>query len=213
MKTHWDERYSSPDYAYGTAPNDFVAAMASRIPTGPVLCLAEGEGRNAVHLARLGHAVTAVDQSAVGLAKAARLAATCGVMLTTVATDLAHYAIAQSTWACIVATFAHLPPALRRAVHAQVVAGLQPGGVFILEAYTPAQLAFGTGGPKDPSLCMTLAALREELGGLDFEVARECERDVIEGAHHTGRGAVVQIVARRPATSPHREIYSKSTCD
>ena len=70
--------------------------------------------------------------------------------------------------------------------------------MFILEAYTPAQLAFSTGGPKDPSLCMTLAALREELAGLELEVARECERDVIEGTHHTGRGAVVQVVARRP---------------
>ena len=198
MNTTWDERYSSPDYAYGTEPNAFVAAMAPRIPAGPVLCLAEGEGRNAVHLARLGHAVTAVDQSAVGLAKAARLAAQCGVALTIVAADLAHYAIAPAAWAGIVATWALLPPPLRRIVHAQVVAGLRPGGVFLLEAYTPAQLAFGTGGPKDPSLCMTLAALREELAGFDFEVARECERDVIEGKHHTGRGAVVQVVARRP---------------
>lgn len=199
MKTTWDERFSSPDYVYGTEPNAFVAAMAPRIPAGPVLCLAEGEGRNAVHLARLGHAVTAVDQSAIGLAKAARLAATKGVRLTTVAADLAHFTIAPATWSGIVATFAHLPPPLRRAVHAQVVAGLRPGGVFILEAYTPAQLVFGTGGPKDPALCMTLAALRDELAGLDFDVACECERDVIEGTCHTGRGAVVQIFARRPA--------------
>jgi SAM-dependent methyltransferase len=198
VKTHWDERFSSPDYVYGTEPNTFVAAMASRIPAGPVLCLAEGEGRNAVHLARLGHAVTAVDQSAVGLAKAARLAAARGVALTTIVADLAHYSISPSIWSGIVATFAHLPPPLRRAVHAQVVAGLRPGGVFILEAYTPAQLVFGTGGPKDPSLCMTLVALRVELAGLVFEVARECERDVVEGTGHTGRGAVVQIVARRP---------------
>lgn len=197
MNTTWDERFSSPDYVYGTEPNAFVAAMAPRIPAGPVLCLAEGEGRNAVHLARLGHAVTAVDQSAIGLAKAARLAAPRGVPLTTVVADLAHYAIAPAAWVGIVATFAHLPPPLRREVHAQVVAGLRPGGVFILEAYTPAQLAFGTGGPKDPSLCMTLAALRDELAGLEFDVARECERDVLEGTGHTGRGAVVQLVARR----------------
>ena len=201
MKNHWDERFSSPDYIYGTEPNSFVAAMAPRIPSGPVLCLAEGEGRNAVHLARLGHAVTAVDQSAIGLAKAARLAAARSVPLTTVVADLAHYTIAPAAWAGIVVTFAHLPPLLRREVHAQVVAGLQPGGVFILEAYTPAQLAFGTGGPKDPSLCMTLAALREELAGLAFEVAHECERDVIEGTGHTGRGAVVQVLARRGSSS------------
>lgn len=198
MTNFWDERFSAADYIYGTAPNTFVAAMAAQIPAGPVLCLAEGEGRNAVHLAQLGHAVTAVDQSAIGLGKAARLAKERGVTLTTVVTDLADYTITPGTWAGVVVTFGHVPPQLRRTMHAQIVAGLRPGGVYILEAYTPAQLAFGTGGPKDVELLMTLAALREELAGLDFEHAVECERDVIEGTYHTGRGAVVQILARKP---------------
>jgi SAM-dependent methyltransferase len=198
MTNFWDERFSAADYIYGTAPNAFVAAMAAQIPSGPVLCLAEGEGRNAVHLAQLGHAVTAVDQSAVGLGKAARLAKERGVALTTIATDLAHYTIAPGAWAGVVVTFGHVPPALRRHVHAQIVAGLRPGGVYILEAYTPAQLALGTGGPKDVDLLMTLAALREELAGLELAHAVECERDVIEGTYHTGRGAVVQILARKP---------------
>src|SRR5664279_2334246 len=71
----WNNRYAAPQYIYGETPNAFVAEMASQIPAGPVLCLAEGEGRNAVHLATLGHRVTAVDQSEAGLAKARRLAA------------------------------------------------------------------------------------------------------------------------------------------
>jgi hypothetical protein len=66
-----------------------------------------------------------------------------------------------------------------------------------LEAYTPVQLTFGTGGPKSPELLMTLSALRDELSGLDFLVARELERDVSEGSGHTGHGAVVQILGRR----------------
>jgi SAM-dependent methyltransferase len=195
----WDQRFAAADYLYGTAPNAFVAAMAAQIPAGPVLCLAEGEGRNAVFLAQRGHAVTAVDQSAVGLAKAERLAAERGVTISTVVTDLADYAITPGAWVGIVVTFGHLPSAMRRKVHAQVVAGLRPGGVFIVEAYTPAQLALGTGGPRDLALLMTLASLREELAGLEFEHAVECERAVIEGTGHTGRGAVVQIVARKPA--------------
>lgn len=198
MTVSWDQRFAADGYFYGREPNAFVAAVAAQIPVGPVLCLAEGEGRNAVHLAGLGHAVTALDQSPVGLAKATRLAAERGVALTTVATDIAAYRIAPATWSGIVVTFGHFPPALRRAVHAQVVAGLRPGGVFILEAYTPAQLAFGTGGPKDVTLLMTLDALRGELAGLDLLQARECERDVIEGIGHTGRAAVVQVLARKP---------------
>ena len=193
----WNERFSAAHYVYGETPNAFVAESAPQIPAGPVLCLAEGEGRNAVHLAALGHRVTAVDQSEVGLAKARRLAKARGVKIETVAAGLENYSIARGAWAGIVATFAHFPPALRRQVHRAVAAGLQPGGVFILEAYTPAQLAFDTGGPKSPELLMTLAALREELAGLEFLVAREIERDVIEGGGHTGRGAVVQILARR----------------
>jgi SAM-dependent methyltransferase len=193
----WNDRYAVAGHVYGEAPNAFVAEVAPQIPAGPVLCLAEGEGRNAVHLATLGHRVTAVDQSEVGLAKARRLAGARGVEIETVLADLANYSIATGAWAGIVATFAHLPPALRRRVHRDVMAGLQSGGVFVLEAYTSAQLAFGTGGPKSPERLMTLDGLREELSGLEFLIARELERDVIEGDGHTGRGAVVQILARR----------------
>ena len=193
----WDNRYAGDDFVFGTAPNDFLRHCAGRIPAGPVLCLGEGEGRNAVFLAGRGHAVTAVDQSATGLAKARRLAAERGLDLATTAADLSDYLIPPGTWAAIVSIFLHLPPALRARVYAQVAAGLQPGGVFILEAYTPAQLAFGTGGPKDPELLPTLAGLRAELAGLDLVIARECERDVVEGTGHTGRAAVVQVLARR----------------
>lgn len=197
----WNRRYGSAggDYVYGTQPNEFLASVADRIPPGPVLCLAEGEGRNAVHLARRGYAVTALDQSAVGLDKAAALARQQGVALATLVADLSHYAIAPGAWAGIVAIFMHLPPGLRARVLAQVAAGLRPGGVFVLECYTPAQLAYDTGGPRDVALLPTLALLRTELPGLEFVHARELDRDIVEGNGHTGRGAVVQIVARRPA--------------
>lgn len=198
--TFWDERYreAGDGYVYGTFPNEFLSAVADHIPAGPVLCLAEGEGRNAVFLARRGHAVTALDQSAAGLAKAASLAARDGVPLTPIVADLANYTIAAGAWAGIVAIFMHLPPELRRRVLAQVVAGLRPGGMFILECYTPAQLAFNTGGPRNVALLPTLAALQTELDGLEFVHGQELERDIMEGDGHTGRGAVVQIVAKRP---------------
>jgi len=195
---NWDTRFAEPGYAYGTEPNDFLAAVALEIPDGPVLCLAEGQGRNAVHLASLGHPVTAVDRSAVGLARAAELARERGVPLTTIATDLADYPVEPDRWAAIVAIFAHVPSALRRRIHRQVERGLQPGGYYVLEAYTPRQLAFGTGGPRDPDRLMTLAGLREELGALELVIGREVERDIREGRYHTGRSAVVQILARRP---------------
>jgi 2-polyprenyl-3-methyl-5-hydroxy-6-metoxy-1,4-benzoquinol methylase len=70
----WDERYNSAEYAFGTEPNDFLVSAVDRLPGGRILCLGEGEGRNAVWLAERGFDVTAVDASRVGLDKALRLA-------------------------------------------------------------------------------------------------------------------------------------------
>jgi SAM-dependent methyltransferase len=194
----WDERYASAEYAYGTEPNDFLAEMARALPQGHILCLAEGEGRNAVHLATLGYQVTAVDASAVGLAKAQHLARQRGVALTTVVADLADFTIEAGQWDGIVSIFCHLPPALRRRVHRAVVEGLRPGGVLVLEAYTPKQLDYNTGGPPVAEMTMTLEQLQTELKGLAFCNARETVRPVIEGRYHHGDGAVVQLVAEKP---------------
>lgn len=195
----WDERFSEPGYAYGSRPNDFLVDVAGRIPVGPVLCLAEGEGRNAVHLAGLGHAVTAVDISRVGLEKAEALARERGLAIETVLADLADYAIRRGAWAGIVSIWVHLDPALRARVHRACVEGLAPGGALVLEAYTPRQLAHQTGGPSDALRLMTLEALRRELAGLDFEIAREVEREIHEGRCHHGTSSVVQVLARKPA--------------
>lgn len=195
----WDERYSGEEFAYGTEPNEFLAQMADRLPPGGrVLSLAEGEGRNAVFLAGRGHAVTAVDASRVGLAKARRLAESRRVEIELHVADLTDYAIEPAAWDGIVSIFCHVPDTVRAALHRRVVAGLKPGGVLILEAYTPAQLAYGTGGPKEVERTMTLDALRTELAPLEFEHAAELEREVIEGFYHTGTGAVVQLIARKP---------------
>jgi hypothetical protein len=197
----WDERYGhTAEYVFGTAPNAFLEQCAERIPAGgPVLCLAEGEGRNAVYLAGRGHPVTAVDQSSVGLEKAVRLASARSVMIGTELADLGDYIIEPGVWAAVVVIFAHLTPELRARVHAAAVEGLRPGGVLILEAYHPEQLRLRTGGPMGaPEMLMTLEMLRGDLAGLDLEIAQEIERDVLEGCAHTGRAAVVQVCGRKP---------------
>lgn len=195
---NWDERFDTDEYVYGTEANDFLRHMAHRIPEGPVLCLGDGEGRNGVYLAETGHAVTSVDLSAVGLAKARRLAANRGVELQTVHADLAEYVIEPQAWAGIVSIFCHLPPALRARVHDASVRGLRPGGVLILEAYTPRQLAYGTGGPSVEELLMGPEDLTTELAGLRLEHCVELVRPVREGRHHDGEAAVVQVLGIKP---------------
>lgn len=194
----WNQRYSQPDYVYGKTPNDFLVQVADHIPQGRVLCLAEGEGRNAVYLAQRGCTVTAVDASEVGLEKAQKLAAEQGVALETIVADLADFELEPGAWDAIVSIFGHLPPTLRAQVHRRAVAGLRGGGVFVLEAYTPRQLAFKTGGPPTADLMMELAILQQELVGLEFRHALELERIIQEGQFHQGLSAVVQVLGLKP---------------
>lgn len=194
----WDERYSAEEYVYGKDPNTFLANAAGNIPKGKVLCLAEGEGRNAVYLAEQGYEVVAVDSSSIGLDKARKLAKERGVDIETVVADLAHFDITPQSWDGIVSIFAHVPPQVRKALHKKVVQGLRPGGVLILEAYRPDQLKYKTGGPPVEEFMMTLQGLEEELAGLKFEYGVELDRDVVEGQFHTGKGAVVQIIGIKP---------------
>ena len=195
----WDERYSPDEYVYGSEPNDFLKSMVAAIPEGgSVLCIADGEGRNGVFLAREGFQVTSFDLSARGVEKARRLATSAGVELDARVGDLAVVDLGTDRWDAVVSIFAHMPPPIRTDLHSRLARSLKPGGVFLLEAYTPDQVGRGTGGPPVTELTMTLDGLRSELGDLTEEHGRELVREVLEGPGHAGEGAVVQFVARRP---------------
>lgn len=193
----WDERYSESDFAYGTEPNDFLLESVLQIPKGDVLCLCEGEGRNAVYLAEQGFNVTAVDASVVGMAKAQQLAKQRGVSITTLVIDLADYVIPENSFNAVVSIFCHVPKDLRERVHQQVMRGLKRNGVLLLEAYFPKQLEFATGGPPTAELMMDLQSLKTELEGLEILHAEEKVREVVEGKYHTGQAAVVQVIAKK----------------
>lgn len=193
----WDERYNSDEYAYGKEPNQFLAENYRSIPKGTVLSLAEGEGRNAVFLAKQGYSVTAVDGSAVGLKKAEKLAKENKVEINLVHADLAEYEIGESCWDGVVSIFCPLPSVQRKSMHKKVIAGLKPGGVFFVEAYTPDQLKYGTGGGNSVDAMTSKESLIHDLEGLKFIWLAELERSVIEGSYHKGLGAVVQAIAQK----------------
>ena len=194
----WDERYSDQEFYYGREPNDFLKLHAAKIKSGgKVLCLAEGEGRNAVYLATLGLQVTAVDQSAKGLEKMKGFAAQRSVSVQAVVADLAQYSIQPNAWDAVVSIWCHVPPTLRKMLHGDIVSGLKPNGILILESYHPRQLGFQTGGPPSAELMMTKDELENELKGLQFEVLQEIEREVHEGKGHHGISAVTQLLARK----------------
>ena len=192
----WNERYTSDEFAYGTEPNSFLAANA-KILIGPVLSLAEGEGRNAVFLASLGLDVLAIDGSEVGLAKALELAASRGVAIRTEVADLATYEPPENSFGSVVSISAHLPSLIRKRLHRLVERCLKPGGIMLLEAYTIAQLARTTGGPKDPDLLVARRELETEFPNCELILSQEIEREIVEGKFHTGLASVVQFITRK----------------
>ncbi len=193
----WDERYSADEYAYGTAPNSFLEQNFGSIPKGKVLSIAEGEGRNSVFLARHGYTVTAVDSSIVGLKKAEKLASENKVQIECIHADLAEFDFGENKWEGIVSIFCPLPSELRKQIYKKVISSLKPGGVFLLEAYTPEQIKHGTGGGSNTDTMQSKNSLSTELAGLKFKHLTELERDVVEGIYHTGLGAVVQMIAEK----------------
>lgn len=194
----WDERYQADEYIFGTEPNDFLKANTDQLKPGRVLCLADGEGRNGVYLAKLGFDVTAVDSSAVGLKKAQKLATESGVAIKTIQADLNDFVIEPNHWDNIISIFCHLPEPLRKKVHSGSAQGLSEGGVFLLEAYTVKQIDMpGTGGPPVPELMFSAEMLKQDFQTLEIIQALETERPVNEGSKHCGSSAVIQFIARK----------------
>jgi len=192
----WDDRFAVEEYVFGTDPNDFLVEQ-SGLFRSPVLSLGEGEGRNAVFLASMGHDVHAVDSSAIGLSKAQSLARSRGLDIRTILADLADYEPPDAHYEAVVSIFAHLPSPVRQQLYPRVARSLKPGGILLIEAYAEAQINRDTGGPKDLDMLMSVEKIKHELPGFEPLCLREVERDVCEGRGHTGAACVVQFVGRR----------------
>lgn len=197
----WDERFDREDYVYGEQPNTFLTEQWQQLELaanrGGVLCLAEGEGRNAVYLATLGHDVTCVDLSEVGLKKAKLLADKHGVSINTEKADLATYETKANFYQAVVMIFAHTPPAIRRRSLNQARKALGRDGYLILEGYSAAQIGRGTGGPGTADMMFDEQELRTVFAHDEILLCREIKRDIREGEFHSGIGSVVQFVARK----------------
>lgn len=196
---YWDQRYRHPNNVFGYRVNDFLAAQARFLkPRSRILCLGDGEGRNGVFLAGRGHDVVSLDFSRVGLDKAEATARDKGVELETWCVDLAEWVSHPAPalpWDAVVSVFVHLEPGLRRQVAATVTAQCSPGAMLVLEEFTPAQPAMGSGGPKDPEVLLTRAQVQEDWHDWHLDV-RLVERRIFEGMAHQGLSSVVQALGK-----------------
>jgi SAM-dependent methyltransferase len=194
MSDFWNTRYAEPGFAYGTEPNRFFESELNALAPGRLLLPCEGEGRNAVHAARLGWQVDAFDQSAEGRMKCLRLADESGVAVDYALSDVLEFDYGLARYDAIALIFAHFPPVLRGTVHRKCLAALKPGGRLILEAFSPAQLGKSSGGPQTADLLYT-----EDMLRADFNPGRILKLDsasvsLDEGPYHRGPAEVIRMV-------------------
>lgn len=200
----WSARYAEAgeDYLFGTAPNKFLHAQAEKrlAPGMSALAIADGEGRNSVFLAEEGLGVTAVEISPVGLAKAKRLATARHVTVEFVLADILAWNDAR-TWDAVVAIFVQfVGPDERAQLFERIRARVAPGGLLLMQGYTPKQLDYRTGGPSALENLYTADLLRAAFAGWEILELREHEDVLDEGLGHKGRSALIDLVARKPSS-------------
>lgn len=196
----WNKRFEAADYIFGIEPNDYLRKKAHMLaPSGRVLCVADGEGRNSVWLARQGMRVDAFDIAEVGVAKARKLADDAGVTVNHDVADCDAWPWPVDAYDAVVAIFVQFAdPAMRERLFARMAAALKRGGLLVLQGYTPRQLEYKTGGPPVLSHLYTADMLRDAFAALEIIELDTYEAELSEGNHHSGRSALVGMIARRP---------------
>ncbi len=199
QREFWNARFEREGYFYGVTPNLYLKSHLDTLtPSQNLLFLGEGEGRNAVYAAKLGHNVTALDASDIGLAKASMLAHQHNTSISLIHTDLEQWK-PDCAYDAIMCSFLHLQEPLRSEVFAKALDHLHSGGIFAGEFFSLEQLPRTTGGPKDENLLYTAEALEAILQNLQCTVIELVELDVQlqEGSGHNGLASVVRLAVTK----------------
>jgi SAM-dependent methyltransferase len=197
----WNERYAIADYVFGREPSRFVVAMEPWLDRGSrVLCVADGEGRNSVYLAKRGHTVAANDFAPNAIAKARTLAQATGVHVDFEQADLTRWTWPRHAFDAVFAVFIQfVGPDLRSAMFSGLKQAVRPGGLVLLHGYTPRQLDYKTGGPPFAENMYTPELLARDFADCDISRLEAYEAELSEGAGHAGRSALIDLVARTRA--------------
>lgn len=196
----WEARYAIPGYAFGKEPNYFLKSCKSLLPrAGRALAVADGEGRNGVWLAEQGLDVVSIDFSPSAQNKARALAAERGVEVAFVQADVHEWAYPAAAFDVVVDIFTQFSAPIERQLKwAGMKRALKPGGLLLLQGYTPKQLEYDSGGPKQIEHLYTRVMLERTFGDFrDLRITEE-EREMHEGASHIGMSAVIGLTALKP---------------
>ena len=196
---HWNKRFQTENYVYGKEPNVFLTELQKEIYiSGDALAIAEGEGRNAVYLAEQGMKVTVWDYAESGLVKTNKLAEERGVTVTTELVDLNHVSWRESKWNEIICVFGHFPKELRQRTLQGVKKAVKPGGYFLSEVYSPYQIPYKSGGPKEQDFLYKPEEFLETF--VDWRIIHFFMGEVArhEGELHNGLAHVIQFAGKKP---------------
>lgn len=192
---HWDEKFKTEAYVYGIEPNEWVRSALHSQKDENIALLAEGKGRNAVYLAKLGNHVNTYDFSKEGIEKTRRLAASEDVIVDTHLQDITvEEALPDETYDISVNIFGHVPEAGKSRMFSNLVGCVKPGGLVVFELYSKEQLEYGTGGPPDISMLYDIDEIKGYLESHPVEIIH-LEKVVVdrhEGRMHNGRASVIQ---------------------
>ena len=196
----WQARYATPDYTFGKEPNEFLVRCRPLLPPrGKVLAVADGEGRNGVWLAKQGLEVTSIDFSPIAQEKARALAKDERVAITFIEADVHAWPYPAEAFDVVAEIFTQFStPAEREPKWTGMHRALKRGGLLIVQGYTPKQLDYATGGPKQVEQLYTREMLERAFGDLaDVQIVEE-ERELSEGAAHSGMSAIIGLTGRKP---------------
>jgi SAM-dependent methyltransferase len=197
----WESRFAVPEYAFGKEPNYFLASCKALLPKhGRALAIADGEGRNGVWLAEQGLDVLSIDFSPSAQQKARALATERHVDITFQQTDVHTWHYPREVFDVVVEIFTQFSSAAERTKKWDgMQRTLKPGGLLIIQGYTPKQLHYGTGGPKQVENLYTRPILEDTFRTFQDVTIVEEERELHEGASHCGMSAVISLTGRKPA--------------
>jgi 2-polyprenyl-3-methyl-5-hydroxy-6-metoxy-1,4-benzoquinol methylase len=148
---------------------------------------------------RNGWEVHAIDFSEEGMRKTRRLAEEHGVTVEYTVADLESFVPEHQAYDMAALVFVHLSALLRRTLHHRCAEALRPGGCMLIEAFSPDQLAYGSGGPRHKELLYTTDMLAADFPSLEITLLEECIVNLREGPFHDGEAAVVRLIAEKPS--------------
>jgi 2-polyprenyl-3-methyl-5-hydroxy-6-metoxy-1,4-benzoquinol methylase len=198
MQNHWDERFNSETYVYGERPNAFIESKAMALEgEKKIVAFAEGEGRNAVFLARQGHHVTSWDYSVTGLKKTEQFAKRFNVQVETAQKDLIHDTVPSEKYDAAIMVFGHFPKENQKVVFNKLLSVVKPNGIILFEVYSEEQLRYQTGGPREKDMLYNPKDILDWIKEHEIPHFFYGEQEREEGILHTGKGHVIQAIVRK----------------